>query len=245
MKNLLLNLLLFAALLGNAQQIDYTLGKCSNNADKAIKAFNIGNLKYYAKISKSSIEKTIAEQEFKDCYNAFDLSKSVLIHLDAAIQNDDFATAQSHMMKVKEIVLEIFNEYNLCSITDENTTTDSEISNPSDLGELELQKEKLRKQQELLKQQEEELLQKLEEKKQKSMLLEKQNFIDTNQSSLKQNIKSYNLSLNACNCDGNLYIENDSNLSEKTLDELRTFFIDEKVKLAQKYMLLLNSCKTK
>ena len=244
-KKLFLSLLFFIALKGNAQQIDYTLGKCSNNADYAIKAFNIGNLKYYAKISKSNIEKTIAEQEFKDCYNAFDMSQSVVIHLDAAIQTEDFATAQSHMIKVKELVLEIFNEYNLCTIKEENTNYTVEISDTSDLSELEKQKEKLRKQQELLKKQEEELLLKLEEKKQKSILLEMQNFINTNQSSLKQNIESYNSSLKACNCDGTLSFESSSNLSDKNLNELKLFFIDEKVKLAKKYIQLLNSCRTK
>lgn len=243
-KTLLLQFSIFMICLSYGQQTDLALSKYSRNTDLAIKAFSLENLKYYAKISKKHIEIAMASDDINNCYTAYDLAESAQIHLETALGNNDFATAQSHLMKVKELTMEIYNAYNRCSLDEETEEKTATLPNTTELSAL----EQLKKQQAELKLKEEAIKKQLKQQEQKQLQLQKKNFVTANESALKNNIKSYNSALKACNCQATITFKNtigNLNISEKTIKDLKAFYLQKSIALSQNYLNLLNACKAK
>ncbi|SHG45578.1 hypothetical protein [Winogradskyella jejuensis] len=247
-KHYLLIPLLLLFFFSNAQEdVHVTLGKCRRNAVSGHKAFNLGNLKYYARRSKSAIDQLVKNSEFIDCNTAFDLSQSVVIHLESALLTEDFATAKAHLIKVEETSTEIFNAFNLCTNNEIETVSIVEVSESVNLSEIEQQQALLKQQQEVLEQKERELKLKLAEQNKKKLELKKQSFITTNQKVIETNTKAYNNSLKACECNATLKYNTEeiSSLLNKTLDDLKDFYLSKTIEMTEDYMALLNECKLK
>ena len=234
----LLFLLSIIASQSDAQEVYSKFVKVNRNVSEGIKAFNIESLKYHAKISKSSIEAAQKVMSTTDCENAMDLTKSINIYLESALQAKDFATAEAHLITTKNLVSELFYEYNLCAT--------ASIDNDPDLSELEKEQAKLLKQQAILEEKEREIKLKLQQQKREQAQQIKQNFIKINVDAITSNLKTYNASLKACNCDDVMdqnFISTED-FSNMATEKLKTYFINKNLKLTELYTSLLKNCKT-
>ncbi|TCK66761.1 hypothetical protein DFQ05_2035 [Winogradskyella wandonensis] len=240
-KYYLLILPLFLCFYATAQDVHVILGKCSRNAVSGHKSYNLGNLKYYANRSKNAIDQLVANTDFITCDAAYDLSKSITIHLESALLTEDFATAKAHLIKVEETSVEIFNAYNLCSLN--NGSEVSEDSNTNDLSKLEEQQDALKQQQEVLEKKEQELKQQLIKQNKKKAQLEKLEFVKRNKATVLASISSYNSLLKSCNCSGKINEPNEMiDIAEKNIDALKILYLNKSIRLARNYIKLLEEC---
>ncbi|WP_179346300.1 hypothetical protein [Winogradskyella ursingii] len=232
----------------NAQDIYPNLVKANRNITAGLKAYNIKSLQYHAKISKLSIDSSIQELTNEDCQKASDLSTSITIRLESALLAQDFATAEAHLVVCEELISKLFYEFNLCATNDsaKNTNTELAKNNETELSKLEMEQAKLLEEQSKLKEKERKIEAQLAQQKSKQKQQLKANFIKLNKETIISNIESYNASLKACDCNRNLDITFDGSqdFSNLEFEAIKSYFLDENIKLTKAYTSLLKDCKS-
>lgn len=119
------------------------------------------------------------------------------------------------------------------------TTTTSQT-----LSDLEKEQLQLKQQQDALKLKETEIKAKLSEQKDKEILLKKEQLILNYKTLIDSNIKTYNETLKNCNCNHKTITNSNSleDISNKSLDEIKLFYVDILKTLASNYLAELNTC---
>lgn len=216
----------------------------SKNITEGIKSYNFEGLKYHARIAKKSIETTKSLLESTDCTTTYDLAQSISTYLDTALLGDDLAAGRSYLYMAEELIDKTFYEYEVCTTASDDTSAVSD-GNTNELSQLEQQQADLKRQQAELEQKANDLKRKLEEQKVKASLLEKEVFMTQQDKAIAKNITSYNELLKNCNCNATITDTPDDKtaLSSKSIEQLRSYYLDKIIRITENYLQQLNSCK--
>ena len=141
-----------------------------------------------------------------------------------------------YVKRAREIAQKAINELEICS----KLTNEDEA-----LVELEYERQKLEEQQKRLEQKEAEIKQLLVKKQQRELRIKKEKLISLNEQAIVANISAYNDMLTACEC--NSMISNASitaeNLFSKSLEQIKTYYLDTVKRITNNYLSALNNCK--
>lgn len=244
MKHFYLFFALIFSVFTNAQQdcdnANYYLVSAYSHVKTSYDANNISHLKYSANRAVESLKLYKKELTNCNCTKALELANkamALLVKVDAAETYEDgrFFVKQGRDL-CKESVIEI----DKCATT---TSTNVQV-NTNDLSDLEKEQLKLKQQQEALKLKEAEIKAKLVEQKEKELLLKKEQLILNYKTLIASNIKTYNETLKNCNCNHKTITDSNSleDLSNKSLDEIKLFYVDSLKTLASNYLAELNTC---
>ena len=216
----------------------------SKNITEGIKSYNFEGLKYHARLAKKSIETTKSLLESTDCTATYDLSQSISTYLDTALLGDDLAAGRSYLYMAEELIDKTFYEYEVCTTVQDDVSETSSGSN-NELSQLEQQQADLKRQQAELEQKANDLKRKLEEQKVKESILEKEVFMTQQDKTIAANIKGYNDLLKNCNCNATVSTtsEDKTTLTSKSIEELKSYYLDKIIRTTENYLQLLHSCK--
>lgn len=211
----------------------YSHVKTSYNAN------NISHLKYYANRSLESFERSKPKLKECGCETAYDLafeSAQLLSKVDAA---ETFEDGRFFVKRARDIAQESVTELDKCTVP----TTDAPANNTSQLSSLQMEQEKLKQQQEELKRRAEEISAKLAQQNEMELKLKKEQMINSYKSAITSNIESYNNALNVCNCSSSpIKLEDKTDVSQKSLEEIKAYYLNSLKGLTSNYLAQLNSC---
>ncbi|WP_299889335.1 hypothetical protein [uncultured Lacinutrix sp.] len=225
----------------NAKDVSLNLSKVSKNVTEGIKSYNLEDLKYHAKISKKAIHIVERLLEKEQCYNAADLSNSISIYLETAILAEELVNARTYLTKTEDLIIKAFYEYDICSTEESDNNNNNNNNNTTALSDLEQQQLDLKTQQAALEQKAKEIKLQLANQEVKKKDL----FIAENTKAISENIKAYNNLLKSCNCEESISTVgiNKANLITKSLEQIRTYYLDEIINISEIYLTKLKSCK--
>lgn len=229
----------------NSEDVGLNLSKIRKNAMSGIKAFDLEDLKYHAKISKSAIDKVERILEQEACYNAYDIAHSMSIYLETALLAEDFNSAQVYLKKTEGLINDAFYEYDICGTTHSNNHAIEDTIEDGASTDLESQQLKLKQQQLALEQKAKAIALQLAQKEAEESQLKKENFITEKVKAINEDIKRYNTLLKSFDCNQTVtaYTKNTSNVSTKSLQDIRTYFLDEIVDVYETYIVKAKKCK--
>lgn len=227
----------------NATNVRFNLGKVSKNVIAGIESYNLEDLKYHARLSKESIEIVEKLVESEQCYNALDISNSIAIYLETALLAEELVTARTYLNKTEDLILKAFYEYDICS----NEEANAESSNYGEnaLTDLQQQQAELKAQQAALEQKAKDIKLQLAEQERQETLLKKQQFVTSNERAMTSSINAYNDVLKSCECQTSLAPsqESISDLSTKTIQDIKTHYLDKSIVISQSFGAKLKACK--
>jgi len=237
-------LFLIASFLSNAQtpcdDANYYLVSAYSHVKSSYDANNISHLKYFANRSVESLKLSKKTLSTCGCETALELADKaieLLTKVDAAETYEDgrFFVKQGRELSKQSVI-----EIDKCAAPTKTVT----ISNTQTLSDLEKEQLKLQQQQDALKLKEAELKTKMAEQKEKTLVLEKEQLIVSYKNAIATNIKTYNETLNVCNCNHKVieYTENQETVASKTMDDLKKYYLLNLEMLAAKYTQALRTC---
>lgn len=237
----------FACLTGysqtNCDEANAYLVNAYSHVKDAYESNNISHLKYYADRSLKSFK--LAKKTLSDCGcdKALVLANKSIDQLAKVERQDTYEDGRFFVKRAKELSKESVIEIDKCSVA-ETTDVPTPTSDVSALTDLEQEQLKLKQQQEALKQKELEIKAKLVQQKEKALKLEKEQLIVSYKSVVASNIKTYNETLEVCNCKHhNLTADtNNENLETESLEAIKSYFNDTLKSLASNYMAELELC---
>jgi len=212
----------------------YSHVKTSYNAN------NISHLKEYANRSLEAFERSKEKLKACGCETAFDMafeSAQLLSKVEAAETYED---GRFFVKRARDIAQESVTALDKCTVP----TKDMPVSNNSQLSSLQMEQEKLKKQQEELKRRAEEINVKLAEQNEMELKLKKEQMINSYKSALSSNVESYNNTLKICDCISSpiKLQDNVADVSQKSLEDIKTYYLDSLKGITSNYLAQLNSC---
>ena len=239
-------ILVFTSLFINAQNNcddanSYLVSAYSHVKD-AYEANNISHLKYYANRSLESFKLSKKSLTTCDCEIALNLANKSIDLLSKVEYAETYEDGRFYVKRARDISKESVIEVDKCSVAT-NYEDASEITELSDLQNEQL---KLKQQQEALKLKEAQIKAQLAEQKEKQLTLQKKQLISSYKSAIAANIKTYNESLKICDCNHNLIKDSNTStdLSSKSIEEIKTHYINTMKTMATVYLDTLDSCST-
>lgn len=241
MKNFYIFLLLFTVCLpfygqSDCEDANSDLIYAYSHVKSAYNSNNISHLKYYANRSLKAFER--AKEELTKCgceaaYNlAFDGSE-LLAKVDIAKTYED---GRFYIKRAREIGKQSVIELDKCTIP---------INEKEELTALQIEQSKLKQQQKELKLKEADIKLKLAKQQEKELLLKKEQLIKSYNSVISSNIETYNKALEICDCDHEALLnnlENQKEVKSKSIEEIKTHFINNLKGLTSNYLSQLNLC---
>lgn len=212
-----------------------------SNIKSAYDSNNVDHLKYYSDRSKGSFERSRERLKNCGCQTAYDLAYDAIALLKKVKPAETFEDGRFYVKQVKEIAQQSITALDKCTIQGDDFIADA--GNES-LSSLQMEQEKLKQQQEALKRKAEEINAKLAEQNELALKLEKEEMIKSFENAVSKNVESYNTTLKTCNCDFRPISksENDTNIYNKSLEEIKLYYLDSLKKLTSNYLSQLNSC---
>jgi len=212
-----------------------------NNTKLSLEANNMTDLQYYANKALESykmVQSVLGTCKCENVENYTYESIQKLSKVPNAIKRID---AQYFVAKARDNAQKIITALDLYTASEEGIT----ISTNGEVTDLETEQLKLKLQQEALMKQQEALKQKLAEQKEEELFLQKQQLIIKSNAAITKNVEAYKELLNACNCamaSDNSLNENDGELISKSIDEIKTYYINSIKDLTSNYMHMLSTC---
>ncbi|WP_100612526.1 hypothetical protein [Confluentibacter lentus] len=213
----------------------YSHAKSSYNSN------NISHLKYYANRSLEVFERSKKKLKECGCDTAFDLAFEAAQLLAKVETAETYEDGRFFVKRARDIAQQSVTELDKCTIP----TKDIQVSNGSDqLFSLQMEQEKLKQQQEELKRRAEEIKVKLAEQNDMELKLKKEQMINSYKSAISSNIESYNNALKVCNCAHEPIKLDDktTDVSQKSVDEIKSYYLNSLKGLTSNYLAQLNSC---
>ena len=213
----------------------YSHVKSSYNAN------NISHLKYYANRSLESFERSKKKLEECGCQTAYDLAFESAQLLSKVETAETFEDGRFFVKRARDIAQQSVTELDKCTVP----AKDMQANNGADqLSSLQIEQEKLKQQQEELKRKAQEIELKLAEQNDMELKLKKEQMINSYKSVISSNIESYNNALKICNCGHEpLTVEDKtSDVSQKSVEEIKTYYLNSLKGLTSNYLAQLNSC---
>ncbi|WP_223551609.1 hypothetical protein [Aestuariivivens sp. NBU2969] len=250
MKTFYLFLLLLVCFIGYAQpncdEANAYLVNAYSHVKDAYDSNNISHLKYYADRSLKSFK--LSKNTLGDCgcdkaLTLANKSIDLLAKVDGVTTYED---GRFFVKQARELSKESVIEIDKCSVAEytEPIETQAEVSILSDLEKEQL---KLKQQQEALKQKEEEIKAKLAEQQEQELSLKKKQLIQSYKNAIALNVKTYNSTLDICNCKHEVLTVNSSTetLETESLEAIKNHFNHAIKTLASNYMAQLELCETR
>lgn len=230
--------------MSSSEDIQSELGIVSSNVASGEKAIYIEDLKHHIKLSKAAIKNVINNLKASNCKEALELCNEISGILDSAEFSNDLKGGRAYLTNVKPLIVKAFYQYDICTINETNYSTDSNSNNEA-LTNLQQQQSDLKQQQIQLEKKAEEIKRKLAEQQTKESQLKKQKFIALNEKATATNLKAYNDLLKACNCNTSIYDNRvpSTDLSSKSIDDIKTYFLNKVIRISESYIDKLNLCK--
>lgn len=248
MKNYYLFLVLLVSFVSSGQtncdDANSYLVSAYSHVKNAYDSNNISHLKYYANRSVESFKLSKKTLKNCGCENALilaDKSIDLLTKVEAVKTYED---GRFYVKRARDISKESVIEIDKCSITNYENKDEVDTEN-NKLTQLQNEQLKLKQQQDDLKRKEEEIKTKLAEQKEKELSLKKKQLILSYQTAIASNIKSYNETLEICDCSNHKtlsYTENSEDLLSESLEYIKTFYKNSIKTLASNYLSELNLC---
>lgn len=201
---------------------------------------NISHLQYYSNRSVESFK--LSKKAFSncDCKTALELAEKGIELLAKVEYVETFEDGRFYVKRARDISKESVIEIDKCSYNNdvEETTENNE------LNDIQSEQLKLKQQQEALKLKEEQLKLKLAEQKGKELTLKKKQLILSYKNVIALNVKTYNETLKICDGNHETLKSDDSNedLVTKSIEEIKTYYINSLKSIASNYLAELNSC---
>lgn len=207
-----------------------------SHVKSAYNSNNISHLKYYAKRSLKAFERAKEKLTKCGCETAYNLAydgSELLAKVDITKTYED---GRFYVKRAREIGKQSVIELDKCTIPiDEN----------EELTTLQIEQSKLKQQQKELKLKEAEIKLKLAKQQEKELLIKKEQLIKSYNSVMSSNIETYNKALEICDCDHEAFsnnIENQKEVKSKSIEEIKTYFINNLKGLTVNYLSQLNLC---
>lgn len=222
----------------NCDEASGYLVNAYSHVKDSYEANNISHLKYYANRSLESFKLSKKNLAECGCTTALALAKKGIDQLAMVESADTYEEGRFFVKRAREIAKE--------SIVELDKFTASSNKN-KELTALELEQKQLEEQQLALKKKEEELKQKLAAQKLKSEVFEKEKTIKHYKSIIASNIKTFNSTLQVCDCKHSLlsYDDKETDLKQKSIPEIKNRYLNDLEKLTKSYLSTLASCRTK
>lgn len=219
----------------NCSEANSEINYAYSNVKHSYEANNISHLKEYAFKSLEAFKR--AESKLKECgcevsYNhAYD-AMQLLEKVDPAESYED---GRFFVKRARELAKE-------CIIELDKFT--AEFQEDTSLSLLQDEQKELQQQQLLLRQKEKEIKLKMDEQKGKELILKKEAMINQYKSAISSNVKSFNDSLKIYNSKDKVGIpnENSNHLMDKSLEEIKSHYLQNLKRLTNTYLSYLNNC---
>ena len=246
MKNYYLFFLLITAFTINGQtafdEANYYLGSAYSHVKDAYDSNNISHLKYYSNRSVESFELSKPTLKSCGCVTALKLADKAIETLVKVEDAETFEDGRFYVKRGRDITKESMIEIDKCSAGVYNTNS-VEIIDTSELSEIQNEQLKLKQQQEALKLKEQELKSQLAEQKEKELTLKKKQLILSYESAVNANVKTYNETLNVCNCNHDpLKFTESNDLSSESIENIKSHYSSSLKTLATNYLSQLEVC---
>lgn len=213
----------------------YSHVKSSYNAN------NISHLKYYANRSLESFERSKKKLKECGCETAYDLAFESAQLLSKVETAETYEDGRFFVKRARDIAQESVTALDKCTVSTSSPMTSS--TGDSQLSSLQMEQERLKQQQEELKRRAEEINAKLAQQNEMELKLKKEQMINSYKSAISSNVESYNNSLKVCNCISSLIkVEDNTDVSTKSLEEIKTYYLNSLKGLTSNYLAQLNSC---
>ncbi|CAH8281621.1 hypothetical protein EV196_104161 [Mariniflexile fucanivorans] len=219
---------------------NYYLVSAYSHVKSSYDANNISHLKYYANRSVESLKLSKKPLTGCGCETALEFTDKAIILLAKVEDAKTYEDGRFFVKQGRDISKESVIAIEKCTA---GTSTSSTANNQM-LNDLEKEQLKLKQQQETLKLKEAEIKGKLAEQKEQEILLKKEQLILNYKTLIASNIKSYNETLKSCDCNHKT-ITNTDNLedtSNKSIEDLKQYYVNNLKSLASNYLSELNSC---
>lgn len=212
-----------------------------SNVKSSYESNNKDHLKYYAKRSKEAFERSKKNLKACGCITSYDLAYEAVQLLSKVETAETFEDGRFFVKRAKEIGQQSITELDKFTVP----TKDTPVDNSQSLSSLQIEQEKLKKQQEELKLRAEEIKMKMAEQDEMALKLKKEEMINSYKSVISSNVESYNSALKVCNCNQSLIKLEDKNIdvSEKSVDEIKLYYLNSLKGLTSNYLAQLNTCK--
>lgn len=222
-----------------SNDIHSNLAEASMNITSGSETFNLEDLKYHAKRSLNAINQARKQLNSTSCSKVLELSNEIAGLLDGAILSEDHNEGLSYITLTRDLILQAFYEYDVCAVKGSSSGENEALT------ELQQQKSNLKLQQIELELKAKEIERQLAEQEEKETFLKKQKFIDLNEKVIASNLKAYNDLLTACDCNTAVSTKtgNSSELTSKSLNEIRTHYLNKVITISESYLDKLNLCK--
>ncbi|MDD7884971.1 hypothetical protein [Flavivirga sp. 57AJ16] len=254
MKNYYLLLFLMTSLVINGQSNyddanSYLVNAYSHVKD-SYESNNINHLKYYANRSLESFKLAKEPLTKCNCEVVKELTDKCIDLLSKVDDAETFENGRFYVKRARDYSKNTVIEIDKCSVSNpspSNGTTESfeNLDQNSDLSDLQKEQLKLKQQQEALKLKEQQIKMQLAEQKAKELMIKKKKLILSYENAISSNINTYNETLNACECiNYKPFRDNKSleDMTEKSIEDVKTHYIERIKSMASEYSSLLNNC---
>lgn len=213
-----------------------------NNAKDGLDSNNLTDVKYYGKKTLESFKNVQSVLGTCDCENVENFTYESIQKLSKVAGTEKMSDAKYYVAKAKEYAQKIITILDYCTVSGDSSIR---VEINQDLGDLKKEQLKLNQQQEALLVQQEKLKIQLEKQKKEALYIEKQQLIITADMAISKNIEAYNDVLKACQCNNSIpitSIKQNNELISKSVDEIKTYYINSIKDLTSNYMTMLNTC---
>jgi vacuolar-type H+-ATPase subunit I/STV1 len=226
---------------GNCEDASAYLMNSYAHVKDAYDSNNISHLKYYANRSLESLKLSKNNLADCNCQKALDLANQtldLLVKVEDVETNDD---GRFFVKRARDLSKESVIEIDKCAYNNANGIENTE---ENALANLQKEQELLQEQQAALKRKEAEIKEKLAQQQDEALALQKKQLISKYKLAISSNIKTYNETLKLCdaNHESMKTTENDTDLSSKSIEAIKDFYISSLKDLAAAYTTELGLC---
>lgn len=211
---------------------------------------NINHLQYYANRSLKSFKLAKESLTGCDCEAALEFADKCIDLLAKVDTAETFEDGRFFVKRARDYSKNSVIEIDKCSASNPSAEVDEvnevpETQGHDDLAELQNAQLKLKQQQETLELKQKQIKMKLAEQKEKELIIKKKKLILSYESAISSNINIYNETLNVCECINYKPFKDHKSLedmTEKSVRDVKTHYINRIKSMASEYVSLLNNC---
>ena len=198
---------------------------------------NISHLKHFANRSFEAFERSKERLTKCGCDTAYNLAYDAAELLAKVETAKTYEDGRFYVKRARD-------KGKACVIALDECTISNSDNEDNELAVLQNEQQQLKKQQELLKAKEEQIKMKLAQQEEKELIHKKEELIIAYQSAISLKIKSYNQVLDICDCNHDTIEEiNDSGeIAIKSIEDIKTHYLNNLKALAENYLSELNDC---
>jgi len=206
-----------------------------SNVKHSYEANNISHLKEYAFKSLEAFKRAEAKLKECGCEVSFNHAFDAMELLEKVDPAESYEDGRFFVKRARDLAKECIIELDKC--TAENQEDNSLLL-------LQDAQKELEQQQLLLKQREKEIQLKMAEQKEKELILRKEELIGQYNNAISSNVKSFNTILKIHNSKEEVVIPSDNtdDLMDKSLEELKSHYLQSVKRLTNTYLSYLNNC---